>query len=149
MHEARAVSTALRRLRLKAGYESLRATEEAVRTATGETVSRSAISKWERGAAAPGIDITIVYLRGLGFSLFDLQHEIETILRQEKNDDPATIIAAQLESNPATRASLRAFLAKDPDAADLLTQLDQLDSATDSDNATDTDNANGSDNGKG
>ena len=121
-----ALPTALYRLRTRAGYTTLRPAAEAIRKATGQTVSRATLSNWERGTM-PRADQLLYFLLGLGYSFRDLQGAIDEALAEDS--DPALVIADRLRHDPGTRSRLRAFLETEPGslaAADLLACLDDL-----------------------
>ncbi|HEX9736042.1 MAG TPA: helix-turn-helix transcriptional regulator [Thermoanaerobaculia bacterium] len=121
-----ALPVALRRLRLRAGYPSLRPAAEAIAHATGQTVSRATLSKWEYGTC-PRADHLVTFLAGLGFTFRDLQDAIEETMVEE--DDPAAAALEQLRRDPGLRGRLRTFLENEPGsiaAADILDYLDEI-----------------------
>lgn len=128
-----ALPVALRRLRLRAGYSSLRPAAEAIEVATGQTVSRATLSKWECGTC-PRADHLVYFLSGLGFTFGDLQEAIDEAIAEE--EDPAMAIIEQLRRDPYIRSRLRTFLESEPGsiaAADILEYLEELDNLEGSD----------------
>jgi len=134
---ARAIPLALRRLRDRAGHKSLRPAVEAIQRATGHSVSRAAISNWERGTM-PQIDSVLFFLFGLGFTFRDFQDALEEALDEmteastRDDEDPAAALLARLRKDRDLRDQVRDMIAvgagedQTVETRDLLAYLDGL-----------------------
>ncbi|MEM8960013.1 MAG: helix-turn-helix transcriptional regulator [Acidobacteriota bacterium] len=71
-----ALPHALRILRERAGYRSLRPAAERIRSRTGASLSKATLSEWERGTR-PVTDSLIFFLIGLGYDFCDLQQALD------------------------------------------------------------------------
>ena len=155
---ARAIPLALKRLRDRAGHKSLRPAVEAIQQATGHSVSRAAISNWERGTM-PQIDSVLFFLFGLGFTFRDFQDALEEALDEmqaagaKDDEDPAAALLARLRKDPALRVQVREMIAADTadkdhtaETRNLLAYLDGLglaDAGDDNGNGGEGNGANG------
>ncbi|HEX9736044.1 MAG TPA: hypothetical protein VGG06_29120 [Thermoanaerobaculia bacterium] len=147
---ARAIPVALKRLRDKAGFRSLRPAAEAIEKATGQSVSRAAISKWESGTM-PQLDSALYFLLGLGFTFRDLQDALEEVLRdlEAEDNDPAAGFLAKLRASPQFRQNLRAIIettsaaSPEPTTAELLGLLAQLDTEQEAEQKEDAEDQEG------
>ncbi len=127
-----ALPRALRLLRERAGYASLRPAAQAIAEKTGHSISPATLSEWERGTM-PVADSLICFLSGLGYDFRHLQATLEEVMAVQ--DDPAAQLAGRLRKDPALRQRLRTLIgatSADPDqpgdaVAGILDDLDRLD----------------------
>lgn len=99
-----AIPEALRLLRERAGYPTLRPAVQAIRRRTGYGIGRATLSAWERGTL-PRFDLLIHFLIGLGYDLTHLQSALEEVVRHAQ--DPSATIDTCLRADPELRVWLR------------------------------------------
>ncbi len=105
---------ALREIRLQAGFQTLAAAEEGIESRTGRKITRSMLSKYERGDAQPGWSTLLIFLAAMGTGLAGLERSIERLLSQQEDDvagRAGRALAARAEHDRSFRAGLLDLLA--------------------------------------
>lgn len=126
-----ALPQALRLLRERAGYSSLRPAAQAITEKTGHKIGPATLSEWDRGTL-PVVDSLVHFLIGLGYDFTHLQRALEEVATAA--EDPTLVLVERLRDDPELCRTLRDFLAKtvtDSDQArgptsEIFTALDRL-----------------------
>jgi len=116
----------LRDIRMRAGFRTLAAAEEGIEKRTGRKITRSMLSKYERGDAQPGWSTLVVFLAAMGTGLAGLEHSIERLLAEQEDDATGRVgraLAAQAEHDSSFRSGLLDLLASTSAAGETCREL--------------------------
>ncbi len=97
-----ALPRALKLLRERAGYASLRPAAQAIGEKTGHSISPATLSEWERGTM-PVVDSLICFLSGLGYDFRHLQAALEEVVAPPACSGPLRV-AGDPPGEPPARA---------------------------------------------
>lgn len=98
---------ALRLLRERAGYASLRPAAQAIEEKTGHKIGAATLSEWDRGTL-PVVDSLVYFLVGLGYDFTSLQRALEEVI--DEGGDPTAELVKRLRDDAEVRKRLEEMI---------------------------------------